>query len=95
MLTSGRIFGKPLKITAVAALDVRSNRNIIKSAHFLTRFLNSRLVKGRFYLQSLAARFKVYSDGPVSPLPEEIPELRELMKPDLENDAARNRRNDS
>jgi N-acyl-D-aspartate/D-glutamate deacylase len=89
LLTSGRLFGKPLKITAVAALDVRSNRNIIKSAHFLTRLLNSRLLKGRFYLQSLAARFKVWSDGPVTPLAEEIPELRELMKPDLEDDAAR------
>ncbi len=91
LLTSGRFFGKPLKITAVAALDVRSNRNIIKSAHFLVALLNSPLVKGKFHLQSLAARFKVYSDGPVSPLAEEIPELRELMKPDLEDDAARAR----
>ena len=89
LLTSGRFFGRPLKITAVAALDVRANRNIIKSAHLLTRLLNSRLVKGKFYLQSLAARFKVYSDGPVSPLAEEIPELRELMKIDLEDDAGR------
>lgn len=89
LLTSGRLFGRPLKITAVAALDVRANRNIIKSAHLLTRLLNSRLVKGKFYLQSLAARFKVYSDGPVSPLAEEIPELRELMKIDLEDDAGR------
>ncbi len=89
LLTSGRLFGKPLKITAVAALDVRSNRNIIKSAHFLVALLNSPLVNGRFYLQSLAARFKVYSDGPVSPLAEEIPEFRELMKADLEDDAAR------
>ncbi len=89
LLTSARLFGKPLKITAVAALDVRSNRNIIKSAYFLTRLLNSRLVNGRFYLQSLAARFKVWSDGPVTPLAEEIPELRELMKCDLEDDAAR------
>lgn len=89
LLTSGRFFHRPLKITAVAALDVRANRNIIKSARFLTRLLNSRFVKGKFYLQSLAARFKVYSDGPVSPLAEEIPEMRELLIPDLEDDAAR------
>ncbi|HBS34750.1 MAG TPA: N-acyl-D-glutamate deacylase, partial [Parvularcula sp.] len=37
LLTSGRLHGKPLKITAVAALDVRSNRNIIRSAHLLAR----------------------------------------------------------
>ena len=91
LLTSGRLYGAPLKVTAVAALDVRSNRNIIKSAHLLVRLLNSPLVKGRFFLQSLAARFKVFSDGPVSPLAEEIPELRELMKPDLDDDAARQR----
>ncbi len=89
LLTSGRLFGKPLKITAVAALDVRSNRNIIRSAHLLARLLNSRLLDGRFYLQSLAARFLVFGDGPVTPLSEEIPELRELIKPDFEDDAAR------
>jgi N-acyl-D-aspartate/D-glutamate deacylase len=89
LLTSGRLFGKPLKITAVAALDVRSNRNIIRSAHMLARLLNSKLLDGRFYLQSLAARFLVFGDGPVTPLSEEIPELRELMKPDLEDDGAR------
>ncbi|MEL6361102.1 MAG: amidohydrolase family protein [Pseudomonadota bacterium] len=89
MLTSGRLNKKPLKITAVAALDVRSNRNIIRSAHILARLLNSPLVKGKFYLQSLAARFKVWGDGPVTPLSEEIPEMRELMIPDLEDDEAR------
>ena len=89
LLTSGRLHGKPLKITAVAALDVRSNRNIIRSAHLLARLLNSKLVGGKFYLQSLAARFLVFGDGPVTPLSEEIPELRELIKLDLEDDAGR------
>lgn len=89
LLTSGRLFGTPLKITAVAALDVRSNRNIINSAHMLGRLLNSKLLDGRFYLQSLAARFLVFGDGPVTPLSEEIPELRELIKLDFEDDAGR------
>lgn len=89
LLTSGRLFRKPLKITAVAALDLRSNRMVIKSAYLLSWLLNSPLLKGRFTLQSLAAPFKVYSDGPVSPLSEEIPELRELMKIDLDDRAGR------
>jgi N-acyl-D-aspartate/D-glutamate deacylase len=89
LLTSGRLFGKPLKITAVAALDVRANRNIIRSAHLLARLLNSKLVGGKFYLQSLAARFLVFGDGPVTPLSEEIPELRELIKLDFEDDSGR------
>jgi N-acyl-D-aspartate/D-glutamate deacylase len=91
LLTSGRLFGRPLKITAVAALDVRANRGTIQAAFLMSRLLNSKLLKGRFFLQSLAARFKVWSDGPVSPLAEEIPAFRELMTPDLEDDAARRR----
>lgn len=89
LLTSGRFYKKALKITAVAALDLHSNRNIIRSAYTLARILNSPIVKGRFYLQSLCARFKVFSDGPVSPLAEEAPALRELMMLDLEDDAGR------
>jgi N-acyl-D-aspartate/D-glutamate deacylase len=89
LLTSGRLFGKPLKVTAVAALDLASNRNVILSAHVLTRLLNSKLIQGKITLQTLAARFKVWSDGPVSPLSEEIPELRELVSIDLEDRAAR------
>lgn len=89
LLSSGRLYGRPLKVTAVAALDLRSNRNIIRSAYALSRLLNSKLLNGRFYLQSLAARFKVWADGPVTPLAEEIPEMRELMKPDLEDRAGR------
>ncbi len=91
LLTSGRLYKKALKITAVAALDVRSNRNIIRSAGVLSRLLNSPLVKGNFQLQSLAARFKVWSDGPISPLAEEAPALRDLMMTDLEDDDARAR----
>lgn len=89
LLTSGRFYKKTLKVTVVAALDVRSNRNIIRSAHVLSRLLNSALVKGNFALQSLAARFKVWSDGAVTPLAEEIPELRALAMLDLEDDAGR------
>lgn len=89
LLTSGRFYKKTLKVTAVAALDVRSNRNIIRSAHVLSRILNSAVVKGNFALQTLAARFKVWSDGAITPLAEEIPELRALAMLDLEDDAGR------
>ena len=89
LLTSGRLYKKTLKITAVAALDVRSNRNIIRSAHALSRLLNSVLLKGDFQLQTLAARFKVWSDGAITPLAEEIPELRALAMLDLEDDEGR------
>jgi N-acyl-D-aspartate/D-glutamate deacylase len=91
LLTSGRAHGKPLKVTAVAAMDVAANRNLVKLAKILTRLLNSPLIKGHFRFQALAAPFRLYWDGPVNPLAEEIPELRELNEPDLEDREARQR----
>ncbi|MEO1336833.1 MAG: amidohydrolase family protein, partial [Myxococcota bacterium] len=89
ILTSGRLFGRPLKLTAVAALDVATNRGLAQLGLFLTRILNSKLLKGHFRLQALAAPFKVYAEGPLTPLAEEIPELRRLNEPDLEDRASR------
>ena len=89
LLTSGRLFKRPLKLTAVAALDVATNGGLAKLGLFLTRILNSRLLNGRFRLQALAAPFKVFSEGPLTPLAEEIPELRALNEPDLEDREAR------
>jgi len=85
MLTSGRLFGRPLRTTAVAALDVVTNRFLAKLGVFLTRMLNSPLLKGEFRLQALAAPFKVYADGPITPLSEELPALRELNEIDLDD----------
>jgi len=89
LLTSGRLYGRPLRITAVAALDVASNRSIRRLALLITRILNSRLIRGRFRFQALAAPFRVYWDGPVNPLAEEIPVLRELNQLDLEDRTGR------
>ncbi len=85
LLTSGALYKKPLKITAVAALDVAANKSIRRLALTLTAIFNSSLLKGRFRLQALAAPFKVFWDGPINPLAEEIPALRELNELDLED----------
>ncbi|MCK7551886.1 N-acyl-D-amino-acid deacylase family protein [Marinobacter goseongensis] len=85
LLSCGRLHGKPLKTTVVAALDVQSNRKIVRLARLLARVLNSRLLKGDFHLQALAAPFKVWSDGAVTPLSEEIEELRTLNETELED----------
>lgn len=89
LLTSGRLFGRPLRTTVVAALDVVTNRLLAPLALLLAWLLNSWLVRGRFTLQALPARFKVWSDGIITPIAEEIPELRELNEPDLEDREAR------
>lgn len=84
LLTSAQLHGKALTTTVVAALDVHANRNIVKLGKTLAWLFNSRLLAGDFHLQALAAPFKVWADGPITPLAEEIPELRRLNEPDLE-----------
>ena len=89
LLSCARLHKKPLKTTVVAALDVSTNRNLIKLARLLSRLLNSKLLGGQFYMQALGARFKIWSDGAVTPIAEEIPELRALNETDLDDRAAR------
>lgn len=69
----------------VAALDVTSNRTLVKLATTLSKVLNSKLINGRFYMQALAAPFKIWSDGAFNPLSEEIEVLRELIETDLDD----------
>lgn len=89
MLSSGFFHGKPLKTTVVAALDVFNNWKILKLGRLLSRTLNSNFLRGDFHLQALGAPFKVWSDGAVTPLAEEIPELRRLNETDLEDRESR------
>ncbi len=89
LLSSGRLHGKPLKTTVVAALDVATNRTLIKLTRLLNKLLNSTLLNGDFYMQVLGAPFKIWSDGAVTPIAEEIPELRALNETDLEDREAR------
>lgn len=89
LLSCARLHGKPLKTTVVAALDVSTNRNLIKLARVLANVLNSKFLGGKFYMQALGARFKIWSDGAVTPIAEEIPELRALNETDLDDRAAR------
>ncbi|OUS32550.1 N-acyl-D-glutamate deacylase [Gammaproteobacteria bacterium 45_16_T64] len=84
LLTSGRLHGKPMKTTVVAALDIHNNRKIIFLGRLMAKLLNSKWVQGKLYLQSLGAPFKTWADGAVTPLSEEIPELRRLNETDLE-----------
>ena len=89
MLSSGRLYGKPLKITALAALDsVNDRRNKLQALMF-ANLLNSRWLRGNFRMQALAAPFRIYSEGAVSPLAEANPQLRLLIETELEDVARR------
>lgn len=84
LLTSGRLHKKPLKTTVVAAIDVQANRNVVKLLRRLTKMLNSKWLQGNFHLQALGASFKIWAQGAVTPIAEEIPELRRLNATDIE-----------
>ncbi len=90
-LTSGLLHGKPLKVTALAALDSVNNRQTKAQALGLTRVLNSALLNGRLRMQALAAPFRIYSEGAVSPLAEANPLMRRLIETELEDVEARRR----
>ena len=89
LLTSGRLHKKPLKVTLVAALDIANNWKIARLGKTMAKIMNSRLIQGDFHLQALGARFKTWADGAITPLAEEIPELRSLNETDLEDRQAR------
>jgi N-acyl-D-aspartate/D-glutamate deacylase len=91
LLTSARFYGKRLKITALAALDSVVNRAFTQQALRLSRLLNSRLIDGHFRMQCLAAPFKVWSEGAISPLAEADPLLRRLIETELEDVEERRR----
>lgn len=90
-LTSGRFHGRALRTTVVAALDIANNGSIATLARTLARLLNSNWVNGDFHMQALGAPFKTWSDGPITPLAEEIPALRRLNETDLEDRGERMR----
>ncbi len=91
LLTSARLYGRTLKVTAVAAIDISTNRSIVRLGLLLSRMLNSKFMGGLFRFQALAAPFKTWSDGVVTPLAEEVPVLRRLNECDLDDAAARAR----
>ena len=89
LLTSGRLHGKPLRTTVVAALDIANNWKLSRMVKTLSGLLNSKLIQGDFHMQALGAPFKIWSDGAITPIAEEIPELRRLNETDLEDRATR------
>jgi N-acyl-D-aspartate/D-glutamate deacylase len=89
LLSSGRLYGHRLKTTAVAAIDLHTNRSLAKLGLTLSRLLNSRLLGGLFRFQALSAPFKLWSDGVITPIAEEIPELRLLNECELDDRAGR------
>ncbi len=68
---SGGLMRRSLKVTALAALDFRSNRFLHKIATWLSNTANY-ILRGNFRFQTLANSFEVWSDGCNTPMFEEF-----------------------
>lgn len=73
-LSQGGFFGKSLKTTIVAALDLKSNERIYKLLKILG-FLGNDVLGAQMKFQTLAEPFLNFGDGPVTPLFEEFPSM--------------------
>ena len=78
-LTSGRLFGKPLKTSALSAMEMTAAPKSAKLFLGVAKLLNSKLLDGRLHFQALGTNFRVWSDGIVSPLFEELSSTAELI----------------
>jgi len=90
-LTSGRLFGRPLKTSALTAVDLTHERNTWKLFPLIAGLLNSRLLDGRFHFQVLGTPFRMYAEGAICPIFEEFESSRQLMACDIEDAEARRR----
>jgi N-acyl-D-aspartate/D-glutamate deacylase len=83
-LTSGRLFGRPLRTSALTAIDLTHERSTWKVFSRLATLLNSRALRGRLHFQVLATPFRMYAEGAICPIFEEFESTRSLMACDIE-----------
>jgi N-acyl-D-aspartate/D-glutamate deacylase len=78
-LTSGRLFGKTLKTSALSVMEFPLAPRVHKLFLGFAKLINSRLFKGNIHFQALGTNFRVWSDGIVSPLYEELESTCKLI----------------
>jgi len=88
-LTSGRLFGRPLKTSALTAVDLTHERRTWRLFPVIAGLLNSKLLDGRFHFQVLATPFRMFAEGMICPIFEEFASSRQLMACDIEDADAR------
>ena len=88
-LTSGRLFGKTLKTSALAAIDFAQMSGAGNPFLAFAKLMNSSFFKGNIHFQALGTNFRVWSDGIVSPLFEEMPSTCKLIAREYDDVAGR------
>ncbi|MAT65858.1 MAG: aminoacylase [Gammaproteobacteria bacterium] len=85
LYTSGRLFGKPLRTSALTAIDLVHDRSVWKVFLQLSKFFNSWLMRGKFHFQVLSTPFLLWSEGAISPIFEEFETTRPLLACDVDD----------
>jgi N-acyl-D-aspartate/D-glutamate deacylase len=83
--TSGRLFGKRLKTSALAAMEFALMPSASNAFLGFAKLMNSRIFKGDMHFQALGTNFRVWSDGIVSPLYEELESCCQLIAKEYED----------
>lgn len=78
-LTSGRLFGDTLKTSALSVMEFALTPKASGVFLGFAKLMNSKLFKGNIHFQALGTNFRVWSDGIVSPLYEELPSTCQLI----------------
>jgi N-acyl-D-aspartate/D-glutamate deacylase len=81
--SSGLLFGRPLRTSALTAIDLAHERNTWKVFPQLAALINSRVLRGRLHFQVLATPFRMYAEGAICPIFEEFASTRRLMACDI------------
>ena len=89
--SSGRLFGKALKTSALTAVDLTHERNTWRLFPFITGIINSWLLKGRMHFQVLATPFRMFAEGANCPIFEEFDSTRQLMALEMSDAEGRRR----
>lgn len=79
LLSSGRLFGKTLKTSALSVMEFVLMPDAHKAFLGFASLVNSPLLRGNIHFQALGSNFRVWSDGIVSPLYEELESTCELI----------------
>lgn len=89
LYTSGRLFGKPLRTSALTAIDLVHDRTVWKTFLALSKFFNSWIMRGHFHFQVLSTPFVLWSEGAISPIFEEFETTRPLLACDVNDSEGR------
>jgi len=77
--TSGLLFGKTLKTSALAAIDFVTAPQAVTGLLRFAQLMNSKLFRGRIHFQALSTPFRLWGDGVVSPMFEELESTAQLI----------------